>query len=240
MPEAFNLLARNPSLGEPLVEGTDSSPIDLPPVTDSYILARLDLDVGPISDWLIYNRTLYYATRSAVFEMPLRINGTFDGADDPQRVIDAPALQLRARWGVIVGACGDAGLHPRRTYSWQQREVERLPTVTGSVVEYTSRIDWMNNFSLLRIGSDNEASCIVSSGGVAPGPNFEWERLAIHTFGTWEADRDDFMDLPERFQSGFASLSSAYFWKNNHVFRIGGSSEHKSVTGEFDLEAHSI
>jgi len=214
-------------------------------VPEDLIKYRAQLGITSCSDWVVYNRTLYYATSNGVWMMPLLINGDFDGVMSPQEIVDSRAFHLRARFGLVAMACGANGLAARGTYAW---DFQRLPEIDLRVIHDlpTDRIGWMHeNIVSIR---PNAASLLYNSlvkadyGGLMY--QTQGERRAIGDFSYRRRPPDELFADHLLFERAFTSNSRLYAWSGSNVkvaaFEDASPLNQLEVVEEFELPVETI
>ena len=209
----------------------------LGPPPDEVIVDRQNLGITSCSDWLIYNRVLYYATSQDVWMRPLLINGYFEGIDEARRIVDVPTHQLRAKYGVITAACGLWGLATRPAYTWAFQDVPRIESQDYEDVE-ADRGGWMER-DFLAIGH-GAASMFLNTYVRADYGSIGGEtvqRESIVQFGWQRKDQDQLFERPPEFESGFATNRVLYAWSGSRVETFNLSSGRQ---GKFELPTSKI
>ncbi|HLF80024.1 MAG TPA: hypothetical protein VJB57_21300 [Dehalococcoidia bacterium] len=213
-------------------------------VPEDLVLYRAPLGVHSCADWVIYNRTLYYATSNGVWMLPLLINGTFDGTLEPRKLIEPRSFQLRAKFGLITAACGVEGLAASGTYVWDFQE---LPHVEGRTVNNVpaDRIGWMQH-NVIGISEDSASLLYNSLADADFGSGYtpQSERQAVSQFGFQLRSSRDLFAEPTHFVRGFASNQRLYGWAGNRVkimaFDAPALTGRLGVVKEFELPVTSI
>lgn len=195
--------------------------LDLGRIPEKHIVQRMSLGIESFVDWLVYNRTIYFASSSGVFMLPILIDDTYRGAFFPtaQRFIEERPLQLRAKMGVVAVACGYHGLHARQAYLWDD---QRVPFVRPRKIDtvQADRTSWMEH-SLLTI-APSTASLVENSVTSADfGENSdEQEKNSIAELATDVKPASQlFKKRKTTFEAGFASNSFLYAWQGARVLR---------------------
>lgn len=171
--------------------------------------------------------------------VPLLINGSYDRHLEPELVLDAPSVNLRARAGVLAAACGEDGLFAQRAYLWDD-QLGQLPDLDVRYDSYIMRSAWMvhdliafsENDAILFENSTSTADIVVAEEGTS--------RRFVEEFGRSQERGDGLFASPHDFESGFASNASVYAWRAGRVERF--SLDAKRLTGNvrFELPVRTI
>ena len=213
--------------------------VDLGEIPADFVLARFDLNLTSFADWAIYNRTIYLSDSQAVWEIPVFINGSFERFGAPTTIVQAPALQLKVKYGVLSAACGVAGLAARPVFHWNQQDFPSIAPV--DVVDAPAmRTSWLGS-NALAIAEDRLSILGTHfAEGSQTSSDRELERKFVDVFAsTRRLDTTRGMN-DIHFGSGFGTSALFYALSEGAltILKLGAEPDAEwAITGRRDLDA---